>query len=143
LHYRENYFNSLQAFIGLESFWLDYLKEWNQRAMICMFLKFLALCFIHMQNILFQSEDYKKHRDHLSKKSVSKKKASCMAYLHNNAKIKKQWDISFSKKEMKGKLDLVQEQLCGAKFEQIAGGGINLVHSPTPKDKEGRKSFYF
>ena len=126
LHYRENYFNSLQAFIGLESFWIDYTWEWNHRAMICMFLKFLALCFIHMQGILFSSDDYSLHRHNLSKKSISRKKAWCMAYLHNNAKIKKQKYIQFIKKEMKGKLDLVQQQLGGAKFEQIAGGGFNL-----------------
>lgn len=66
-----------------------------------------------------------------------------MAYLHNNAKIKKQWDINFSKKEMKGKLDLVQEQLSGAKFEQIAGGGIDFVKSPSPEGKEGKELIIF
>ena len=47
-----------------------------------------------------------------------------MAYLHNNKKVKKERDIQIIKRNMKLKLELVQEQLSGTKFGQIAGGGV-------------------
>jgi hypothetical protein len=74
-----------------------------------MFLKFLALCFIHLQGTLFSSDDYNIHRQNLSKKSISRKKALCMSYLHNNRKIKKERDIKIIKRNMKLKLEFVQE----------------------------------
>lgn len=48
-----------------------------------------------------------------------------MAYLENNKKIKKERDIKITKRNMKLKLELVQQQLSGTKFGQIAGGVVN------------------
>lgn len=98
-----------------------------------MLLKFLALCFIHLQGILFSSDDYNMHRQNLSKKSISRKKALCMAYLHNNAKVQKEKDVKTVKSNMQRKLDLVEDQLRGAKFEQIAGGGVGVRESTVLK----------
>jgi hypothetical protein len=53
-----------------------------------------------------------------------------MAYLQNNNKIKKQRDVKITKKNMKLKLELVQEQLSGTKFGQIAGGGMTEIVQP-------------
>lgn len=100
-----------------------------------MFLKFLGLCFIHLQGILFSSDDYNAHRHNLSKKSISRKKALCMAYWQNNKKIKKERDVKIIKHNMKLKLELVQEQLSGTKFEQIAGVGIGVRESAAAQQK--------
>ncbi|CAI2386722.1 unnamed protein product [Moneuplotes crassus] len=132
LHYRENYFNSLQAFIGLESFWIEYSQSWNTRALVCMLLKFLALCFIHLQGKLFSTDDYSAHRQALSKKPFTRNKAKCMAYLHNNKKIKKEREIQIIKRSMKLKLELIQEQLGGTKFGHIAEGGLGFGETATP-----------
>jgi hypothetical protein len=63
-------------------------------------------------------------------KSLPRKKALCMSYLENNTKIKNKFDIQSVKRTMKLKLDLVQEQLSGAKFGQIAGGGPSMEQVP-------------
>ena len=52
-----------------------------------------------------------------------------MSYLHNNEKIKKEKEVVIIKRNMKLKLELVQEQLSGTKFGQIAGGGIGVGDS--------------
>ena len=64
-----------------------------------------------------------------------------MAYLYNNGKIKKARDITIIKKNMKLKLDLVQEQLSGVKFGQIAGGGApGQENSGVPEPYQHRDS---
>ena len=58
-----------------------------------------------------------------------------MAYWQNNKKIKKERDVKIIKHNMKLKLELVQEQLSGTKFEQIAGVGIGLRESSAAQQK--------
>ena len=87
---------------------------------------------------MFKTDDYNVHRQNLSKKSIPRKKALCMAYLQNNSKIHKERDVKVVRKNMQLKLDLVQEQLSGAKFGQIAGRGTSGAN-PEQMNLVGRK----
>ena len=72
-----------------------------------------------MQENIFASDDYQKHKDELSRKGLSRKKARCMAYYFNNQRIKKAEFIKKIKDNMSLKLELIQQQLMGDKFGNV------------------------
>ena len=109
-----------------------------------MILKFLALCFIHLQENIFASDDYEKHRQELAKKSLSRKKARCMAYYFNNQRIKKAEFIKKIKDSMSLKLELIQQQLIGNKFGNLTKNRGNLKENKQNlfvDDKDSDSSF--